>query len=83
MPTQKKAEENFLNAMRSYVDFRLSTGVETPARHFGDTLVSTFTEFLDSRPVKGRPDTVKFLIKKMSRMKESRGGGSPKPGPQL
>jgi hypothetical protein len=81
VPTQNQAEEKFLKAIRDYVDFRLLRGVREPALQNGDLLVSTFTEFLDSRPLKnkGTPETVTFLIRKMAEMKESGGTGQPTP----
>ena len=82
MPTHP-AEEKFLKALRDYVDFRFLKGVQEPALQAGDLLVSTFTEFLDSRPLKnkGKPATVTFLIEKMAAMKESGGPGQPPPDP--
>jgi hypothetical protein len=83
VPTQNQAEEKFLKAIRDYVDFRFLKGVDEPALQNGDLLVSTFTEFLDSRPLrdKGTPQTVRFLIQKMAEMKESGGTGQPPPEP--
>ena len=81
MPTQNLAEEKFLTAMRDYVDFRFLKGVDEPSLQAGDILVSTFTDFLDSRPLKkkGTPETVTFLIGKMTNMKDSGGTGQPPP----
>jgi hypothetical protein len=82
VPTQNQAEEKFLKAMRDYVDFRILKGVDEPALQNADLLVSTFTEFLDSRPnAKAKEETVNFLVEKMVKMAESRGGTQPPPRP--
>jgi hypothetical protein len=78
MPTPE--EEKFLFAFTQYVDFRISRGVEAPPEPFGDRLVFAFTEFLKSRgPEAG--ETFDFLIDKMVKMAESRGGTQPPPRP--
>ena len=80
MPIQNVAEDKFLKAMRDYVDFRILKGVDEPPLQNADLLVSAFTEFLDERPnSKAKPETVKFLVEKMAKMAESRGGTQPPP----
>jgi hypothetical protein len=82
MPTQNVAEEEFLNAMRDYVDFRFLKGVDEPPLRNAERLVNTFKAFVRSRPeAKDKVATVAFLVDKMGKLAESRGPGQPPPDP--
>jgi hypothetical protein len=68
------AGKQFLIALTSYVDFRLSEP-DLPATGAQAAFVKRFAAFLETRPgAKENRDGVKDLVDKMSKMKETRGG---------
>ena len=82
MPTQNAEEEQFLKAMRDYVDFRFLKGVDEPSLHHAEQLTKTFKAFLRARSgSKDKGETVAFLVEKMGKLAETRGPGQPRPNP--
>ena len=77
----QQAGQAFLTALTRYVDFRLGRAGPAPGRSNHVTgFVKRFEVFLETRPgAKNNRDAFDDLVAKMSKMKETRGTGSPTP----